>query len=803
MRKVLFILLCCFVYLGFAGAAVRTTTTTERENSANSRNATSVSRTATTNNIVSRTATQSNVTNRTTDSQRGTVNRKTPVSVSTISRMASSTVQKNQTGNTASRTSAKTTSLSAPRDKSNLISRATTTVATNTFGTGYNSCRDAYFTCMDQFCAKQNETYRRCVCSSRLTAIQKTEEALAETQNQLSSFNDLNIYSMTKTADEVNAMISQSIGEASVTEDSSDAAKSLNGISDVLSTGKSLSTQGKLDIAGDISQIWSTTDLIAGSNILNLTGEELYNAVNSQCANLVYESCDSESTLNMVISAYGMYIENDCTLLSNALAGQVNQAQDAIRATEFAMYDARLENYNSLNSLPVDECIAQVRTDITSDTACGENYVHCLDTTGKYLNVQTGEPIYSSEFYELENQISLIGDVLQNQANLNIIKTLDSKKIFAQDTLNLCQDLSTNVWQEFVRQAITEIYQNQQNKIKDVKNDCIEVVDACYDTQSGSLKDFTDTKEQLLLGEMLELSEMFCQEKLDTCSNLYGGGPDGLDELIATMSNITEAKIAENCKPTLEEYLVDLCTLPGNDALHAYPYGCRTYAPGDMKSASTPSCNVSTTNSFVTEIVANPYDKCLLQESGAPRKIYSACKPNFYMTYNGEYNGTPTEGNSCAICQTGNICIGGTADQIYSGCSNEYEGSMYQKLVRYATNACIRPSEIASGEILPTNILADINMIMDTLKVDMAEQLIKDCDALGGLWVNTVWVDNVTKDRRNVITSNTPDGIHDNNGDTLLTTYVNQNNANLSWGYCTPAPETSITETPTNTEGSE
>ena len=49
--------------------------------------------------------------------------------------------------------------------KQTRVSRVATT---KTFGTNYNSCRDAYFSCMDQFCATLNEDYRRCVCSSKL-----------------------------------------------------------------------------------------------------------------------------------------------------------------------------------------------------------------------------------------------------------------------------------------------------------------------------------------------------------------------------------------------------------------------------------------------------------------------------------------------------------------------------------------------------------------------------------------------------------------------------------------------------------
>ena len=59
-----------------------------------------------------------------------------------------------------------------------LSARAAATVKTRTFGNNYNSCRDAYFTCMDQFCATQNEAYRRCVCSSKLKDIQNKEKEM-------------------------------------------------------------------------------------------------------------------------------------------------------------------------------------------------------------------------------------------------------------------------------------------------------------------------------------------------------------------------------------------------------------------------------------------------------------------------------------------------------------------------------------------------------------------------------------------------------------------------------------------------
>ena len=389
-------------------------------------------------------------------------------------------------------------------------------------------------------------------------------------------------------------MLGASEGEQAITEDNSASAQQLAGIKDVLSSSKSkaLSTLGTLDIAGDINQIWATTDLASGQNIANLTGEALYNAVHAQCVDLISDQCTSSSTLSMVVSAYGMYIENDCSTLLNALDGKLVEANSTIRDTEREMNVARLENYNAHNSTSINDCIAQVRKDITADTACGEDYVHCLDITGRYLNRDTGEPIYSQNFYQLGNQISLDGDVLTNSTNRLIVAELNNKRIYAERGLGTCTDIADEVWDEFVRQAIVEIYQGQQEKIRTVKNECLDVVNACYDEQSESLKDFSNVKEELLLGSRLELSEELCQEKLYACSNLYGDpNGDGLELLLTAMHDITDQKIEAECKTLLEAFATDMCSVPSSDSLHSYPYGCRVYAPGDAIYASNYYCN--------------------------------------------------------------------------------------------------------------------------------------------------------------------------------------------------------------------
>lgn len=759
--------------------------------------------------------------------------------------------------------------------------RATITLnapQSNTFGTGYNTCRDAYFTCMDQFCGTANDTYRRCVCSSKLSTVQGRERALNQSSNKLQDFHSLNMAVIDKSADEVNAMISASAGELfqSTAKDTSAAALQLSGINDVLSKSKtkSLSTQGTLDIAGDINSIWATTDLTGGVNIANLSGEALYNAVHAQCAELTIDKCPDKSTQNMVTSAYGMYIENDCSIVLNGLDKKLIDANGAIRATEREMNLARLDNYDAHNSLSINDCLSSVRNDITQDTACGKDYIHCLDITGLYLSYETGEPIYSQNFYQLESQTSLAGDILTNQTNRLLIAKLNSLRPYANTSLDTCRDLADNVWNEFLRQAITEIYQGQHDRIRLVKNECLNVVNECYDEQTQSLKDFSNTDEQLLLGARLELAEQMCQEKLNTCSNLYGGGSHGMQALLTAMHSATDLQIGLQCRDALQNFAKNMCAVPGNDTLHVYPYTCRVYAPGSQQYATIAKCNQDTTavtsytnpttnggdtsapdttkadytsgakrpdpdqitntaypcSKIYTSCPAGSYmagpgednfkyngtpvagNTCIIGENeqcsypggtSEPICAYTSCAWGYYMQYNGKANGDPTIGNTCEPCPPGYTCAGGTnapeanntteeeTPTETNECGTDYIGSLYQKLVRYALQTCVRPSQ--TSDVLPTNILQDVNIVMTQLQKDMANALSQECERLGGIWVDSDWVDEVKNitccaygmcsTEGDGITRIT-DGCHDITGDTIHPTFNKETAANTQWGYC-------------------
>jgi len=457
------------------------------------------------------------------------------------------------------------------------------------------------------------------------------------------------------------------------------------------------------------------------------------------------------------------------------------------------MNDARLENYNAHNSTSINDCIAQVRADITADTACGKDYVHCLDISGKYLNKTTGEPIYTADFYQLETQISLSGDVLTNQSNHMLVTELNRKREFAKRGLETCRDLADEVWDEFLRQAITEIYQGQQERIRQVKEECLDVVNTCYDEQNQSLKDFSNVKDQLLLGSRLELSEQMCKKKLDACSNLYGGGPDGLAELLTAMHAITDQKIAKECRVTLEDFARDMCSPPQNDSLHGYPFACRVYAPGEQIYASNPFCNqLLWTSENQSSSGASPQQPPVSTKgySCPTYKQYISCKQGYYMAAPNAvgawaYNGTPMPGNACLPCPNGSICSGGTAAPSGTDsaqCGEDYAGSLYQKMVRYAMQACVRPSDAEDKtKPLPTTVLQDVNVVMSQIHIDMATSLSAECDRLGGVWVDTPWVNTKGKTMNEI------------KGHVLYERFYTETGANTKWGYCA-TPETASDE---------
>ena len=511
------------------------------------------------------------------------------------------------------------------------------------FGVGYNGCRDAYFTCMDQFCAKKDEKYRRCVCSNKLKEIQEKEFALFQTGEHLQDFHNLNLDVISKTKNEVKAMISSTVGEKAMEKarDNSESTSKLEDITSVLNSTKksSLSNKDALSFIENLSGDFGDDGLGISmkSDIMNLSGDKLYNAVHMQCLDFVKNKCSNQATINMVTSAYGMNIENDCSNVLSNLDKKIIEAERQVKKTEQEVNDERTKLYKSQNATAINDCIAKVRQDITDDNVCGKDYVHCLDFTGKYLDYRTGEPIYTPNFAEFTNYLDLEGDFIKNPNNSLVVSSMNAKKEYAKKGLSTCRDISKDVWDEFLKQSIKEIYQQNNQRIDKVKADCIDVINNCLDKQTGNLKDFASVKDASIFAINVETAEKLCKSKLDTCQNIYKISNketiakkdifekesilenknkeqceqdqnqnkdkekyvwenDKCIKLVKKDIEITKTdidnystkigdqKIVKECRKLLEDFVDKICAVPISDKEHVSPYGCRTFSPGNSYS---------------------------------------------------------------------------------------------------------------------------------------------------------------------------------------------------------------------------
>ena len=480
-------------------------------------------------------------------------------------------------------------------------------------GGGYAQCRDSYATCMDQFCANANDTFRRCFCSSKFTEFRETEEMLDEVKLLLQRFEDNNLNAVDKTAAEVNAMYTATVGEAAIKNDVSGAQSILNEVGDLLSGKKKTAPANEpaglmsVDFGVDMDNLWGSSNSLfdsgsgrGESNLSQLEGVELFNASNKQCLELVKDSCQSEAVLNMATSAYNIMITQDCNLYEKKIDSQKQAVQDTVRQAEKYLREARLDEYRSHNSADVNECITNVKKAMMQDMACGDNYRRCLDFSGLYINQTTGEPIYSTNLHKMVDVIKLDGsyDVLGQNRDFNA--ELDKKRTFAASALDSCRDIADTVWTEYKRTALIEIAQAQDEMLEEVKASCVSTMKDCYDANTGELKKMDTTTAQAAGAIAASAARTMCRDKVSACAALYGNGQCninsngkitnakacGVEALLAFVNTVDAVKIAEGCSTSLTKYVTEeLCAPLASETDRKYPWGCRNMEPTELEAA--------------------------------------------------------------------------------------------------------------------------------------------------------------------------------------------------------------------------
>lgn len=529
--KNIFSFLCSLlvVSLGFsADAAVRDENATNRQTSQgqvsqrSTNTSNTVARTANNQNVVSRTSTTTTPSASSTRSN--VLNRTTTVSTNR------STTNTKQIVNRAASPVTKTATQA-------LVSRAATDTSVTTetrTGAEYERCKNAYFTCMDQFCMLKNDDYRRCSCSNRVYDLADAKKTLQDAGNQLTVFTE-NLDVVGMTAAQAEAMRTESEGESALMSDTSASKALLQAIMNSI-RGKDSYVGGKYTDLNSINITFDTTNAFgtmdAGQAIAAYNGQNLYSAVYPQCRAAVAADCN-DASLQRAITAYLMAIEQDCNTVQTAIETTQKELKSAVREGSAMLDLARVENRQKHNSSDFTTCLNEVEAAVLSEQVCGAGYKKCLDN-GEFIDVSTGKPIAGVEnFYKLEQLLTFTEGVdTANQklskitSNRTFVQNFENKvKKFAEPALDKCVEIADDVWAEYLDKAMLDIYYAQKAKVSEIKQGCFDFIASCYENTdtalTAAMKDLIGDPSIILQPDKITLSNRLCQDYIDSCNLMF------------------------------------------------------------------------------------------------------------------------------------------------------------------------------------------------------------------------------------------------------------------------------------------
>lgn len=446
------------------------------------------------------------------------------------------------------------------RSGTNVVARATTT-ETRT-GAAYESCKTAYFECMDQFCQLKSDDYRRCSCSDRVTSLQSARDKLTQAGEQLTTFNE-NLDIVSKTAAQAAAMNTASEGELALTKDKSASKALLTAImnsirgDDTKVEHSSLSDLNSIDLSFDSANSFGTADV--GQTIAAYNGQALYSAVYPQCRTAVKANCN-DASLQRAVNAYLMAIEQDCNTVQTAITNKQKETHAAIRESSSMLDMARAENHKSHNADDIATCLTNVENAILSEEVCGANYHKCLDN-GEYIDVTTGAPISGVvDFYKLGTMLTFASGrnnkdqkLAQNINNQVFVSNFEKRvKQFAEPALDRCQDDADTVWQEYLNKALLDIYYAQQSKVAEIKQGCFDFVSACYmngsEAMTNAMQELAAAYTTVLKPDTNVINKSLCDNYIASCNNMFDG-----DIVQDYINNRHDTDSLEACRAVLQQ----------------------------------------------------------------------------------------------------------------------------------------------------------------------------------------------------------------------------------------------------------
>ena len=559
---------------GRSGVVVRETTprtTATNTGDVSARTATTVLPRGTT-----KTGTVVSVPARTTTARTGTTTvsrtatQNVPARATTISRTATPATKN------VSRTATTSRDATARRGVSATTARAGIT-AEEIMNRDYTTCREVYYSCMDEFCANKDSQLKRCACSSRVNEFDDVKEQLTEIEDRLLDFNQ-RLLTVNMDREDAEALFQATEGELAFQQEDTSASKELldeisEKLNDTFDTSTFDANLSPITLTLNVDAAFDSVDSLAGAGTTLRTGPDLYSAALPVCREMAMEVC-TDAELDIVESGYQMAIEQDCNTVAKAYETQQQQAREKIREGSALLDMSRLDIYQKRNSDDILTCKSKMLDMLTNTSVCGPDLQQCLDISGQYIDPSTGQAILTSNLVNLNNLISRPGPGQTwtgAPGNYKFVQYLESKKMFLESATENCQDIADHVWDDFIEDALAQIKLAQEEKMEEVRQGCTTLTTQCLTDSAESLEEF-DARALSIFGvEADKTVKQMCAQVQTACTALLDtvdGGTDWDTGMTEIATDKTYETIMQTCREVGRSCIIQSCkSISGNFGL--------------------------------------------------------------------------------------------------------------------------------------------------------------------------------------------------------------------------------------------
>ncbi|MBR2286252.1 MAG: hypothetical protein IJ866_02250 [Alphaproteobacteria bacterium] len=376
-----------------------------------------------------------------------------------------------------------------------------TTVRARVAATGVydQSCYDAYYGCMDQFCIMDNVNGGSCACSD-LNA--NLESQLASIQDTLSE------------AERIRTVEVERVKAGAQADIIFNGTRQYDNNGNVVYSNLEETKEQK---RANLLALWDNSafnfdeDLFEDSveNIADKTGNALFNAADELCREQMPVSCNKD--LNFLHQLYARQITSDCKAFENSIAQSKAKANAELANANADVRAALKESFEEANKYDLGQCMVEFRKCMQTDDACGADWVNCVSTIASE-NMQNNAATSTAK-----TKVQTV-DVFDITAST--MEMLNAKRNICENVLNKCVAVRDMVWPAFLREAAPTIRVAESNAESRFRQSCLGTISKCIQT---ACRDDIAGKGVATMDACLSRPDMarsFCKVEIDPCERM-------------------------------------------------------------------------------------------------------------------------------------------------------------------------------------------------------------------------------------------------------------------------------------------